>query len=85
MAYGTHMANVLKTTVYLEADDYDRIKEIARAEGRAPAELVREAVAEYAARRRPRRKPKSLGAGRSRRGDVSERAEELLDGMGRRA
>jgi predicted transcriptional regulator len=74
----------LKTTVYLDAEDYERIKEIARAEGRVPAELVREAVAEYAERRRPRRTPRSVGVGQSRRGDVAERAEELLEGMGRR-
>jgi len=78
------MATVLKTTVYLDSDDYERIKEIARAESRAPAELVREAVAEYAARRRPHRAPKSLGAGHSRKGDISERADALLTGMGRR-
>lgn len=78
------MARPLKTTVYLDADDYERIKEIARAEKRAPAELVRAAVAEYAAKRRPRRTPASVGIGRSGRGDVSERAEELLAGMGRR-
>jgi predicted transcriptional regulator len=64
------MATALKTTVYLDAKDYERLKEIARADGRAPAEVVREAVAEYAQRHR-------------RRGDVSERAEELLVGFGR--
>jgi predicted transcriptional regulator len=78
------MATALKTTVYLDPEEYERIKDIARAEGRPPAELVREAVAEYAQRRRPVRKPKSVGIGHSARGDVSERAEELLSGMGRR-
>jgi len=78
------MAGALKTTVYLDANAYERIKEIARVEGRAPAELVREAVAEYAQRKRPHRKPKSIGVGHSRRGDVGERAEDLLAGMGRR-
>lgn len=77
------MAHALKTTVYLDADEYERIKEIARSEGRAPAELVREAVAEYARRKRPHRKPRSIGAGHSGRGDVAERAEELLAGLGR--
>jgi predicted transcriptional regulator len=81
--YGEHMAGALKTTVYLDADDYERLKEIARADGRAPAEVVREAVAEYTQRRRPKRTPKSLGAGHSRRGDVAERADELLAGFGR--
>lgn len=86
MVYGRHMAGALrtlKTTVYLDAEEYQRLKDIARAESRAPAELVREAVAEYAARKRPRRVPKSLGAGHSKRGDVSTRAEALLEGMGR--
>jgi hypothetical protein len=78
------MARALKTTVYLDEEAYERIKDIARAEARAPAELVREAVAEYAERKRPRRRPKSIGAGHSRRTDVSERAEELLKGMGQR-
>jgi predicted transcriptional regulator len=77
------MASAIKTTVYLDAQQYDRIKEIARAENRAPAELVREAVAQYAERKRPRRTPKSLGSGRSGKGDVSTRAEGLLAGLGR--
>jgi predicted transcriptional regulator len=78
------MADTQKTTVYLGAADYQRLKAIARATGRTPAELVREAVAQYAAREMPARRPKSVGAGRSRRGDVSERAEDLLAGFGRR-
>ncbi len=77
------MASALKTTVYLDAKDYERLKVIARADGRAPAELVREAVAEYARRRKPHRTASSVGAGHSKRGDVSERAEELLVGFGR--
>ena len=83
--YGNHMSGqVAKTTVYLDAADYRRLKALARAQDRPAAELVREAVAEYTARRAPRRLPRSLGAGRSRRGDLGERAEELLAGMGRR-
>jgi predicted transcriptional regulator len=77
------MASALKTTVYLDPDDYERIKRIARAQKRAPAELVREAVAEYAARFALVRKPRSVGIGHSKCGDVAERAEELLEGMGR--
>jgi predicted transcriptional regulator len=72
-----------KTTVYLDQADYARLKAIARVEGRPPAELVREAVAEYASRHTKRPKPRSIGLGRSGRGDVSEQAEELLAGMGR--
>jgi len=73
-----------KTTVYLTAADYRRLKALARATDRTAAELVREAVAEYARRHAPGARPKSLGAGRSGRGHVAERAEELLRGLGRR-
>lgn len=73
-----------KTTVYLDVADYRKLKTIARIKGQTPAELVREAVAEYTAREKPRRQPRSLGAGRSRTGDVAERAEELLTGFGTR-
>jgi hypothetical protein len=78
------MKEVQKTTVYLDAADYRRLKAIARARGCAPAQLVREAVARYAASETPPRRPRSIGAGRSRRGDLSERAEELLAGLRRR-
>ena len=81
--YGNHMAKHLKTTVYLDADDYRRLKAIARSRGAAPAQLVREAVAEYASREWPRRAPRSIGAGRSGRRDLSERAENLLARMPR--
>jgi predicted transcriptional regulator len=78
------MAETQKTTVYLDAADYRRLKTMARASGRTPAELVREAVAQYAAREAPRRRPRSLGLGQSRRGDIGERAEDLLAGLGNR-
>lgn len=74
---------VQKTTVYLDPADYGRLKAIARVQRRTPAELVREAVAEYASRHARRPRARSVGVGRSGRGDVSERAEELLAGMGR--
>jgi hypothetical protein len=75
------MADVLKTTVYLDAADYRRLKALARARKCAPAQLVREAVARYAADEAPRRRARSIGAGKSRRRDLSERAEELLGGL----
>ena len=77
------MADIQKTTVYLDAADYRRLKTIARARGCAPAQLVREAVARYAAEEAPGRRARSIGIGRSRRPDVGERAEDLLDGFGR--
>jgi predicted transcriptional regulator len=71
-----------KTTVYLDADAYRRLKQLARKRGRAPAEMIREAVAEYTTRHAPRRKPRSIGAFKSGRGDLGSRAEELLTGFG---
>ena len=76
------MSATSKTTVYLDADDYQRLKALAARHRRPAAELVREAVAEYTARHAGGRLPRSLGAGRSGRRDLSERAESLLKGMG---
>jgi predicted transcriptional regulator len=81
IVYG--MEKPVKTTVYLDSDEYELLKRIARARNRATAEMVREAVAEYTRRHAPRSRPRSIGAGSSRRGDLSEKAEELLRGMGR--
>jgi hypothetical protein len=78
--YGNHMSQ--KTTVYLDEDDYRRLKTLARARGCAPAQLLREAVAEYTVRHAPRKLPKSLGAFRSGRRDLGTKAEALLRGMG---
>ena len=72
-----------KTTVYLDPADYRALKRIAARKKRQPAELVREAIAEYAARHEPRRAARSVGAFASGRRDLSERAEELLKRMGR--
>jgi hypothetical protein len=80
-SYLYHMGTV-KTTVYLDASDYRRIKALAAAEGRSAADLIRAAVAEYAKERSRGVLPASLGAGRSGDGSLSEMAEELLSGMG---
>ena len=76
------MPDATKTTVYLDKADYERLKMIARTQGRPAAELVREAVALYTRAQPLPRRPGSIGGGHSGRGDVAERAEELLDGMG---
>jgi hypothetical protein len=72
----------MKTTVYLDAADYRRLKALASAEGRSAAELIRVAVSEYAQAHAPRRLPTSLGAARSGDGTLSERSEELLGELG---
>ena len=71
-----------KTTVYLNSGDYRRLKALAKEAGRPVAELVREAVAEYAARHGAAVRPSSIGIGRSGRGALSEWAEVWLGGMG---
>jgi hypothetical protein len=71
-----------KTTVYLEEETYRRLKRMARQRRRPPAEMIREAIGEYTARHAPRRKPRSIGAFRSGRRDLSRRAETLLAGFG---
>jgi hypothetical protein len=72
-----------KTTVYLDPDDYRALKRIALRAGRPPAELVRDAVAEYAAKHGRAHRARSVGAFTSKRRNLGERAEELLGGMGR--
>jgi hypothetical protein len=76
------MEEPTKTTVYLPAADYRRLQALAQAEGRSAAELIREAVTEYAARRAAPKRPRTLGAFRSGRKTVSEQAEKLLKGFG---
>ena len=71
-----------KTTVYLDPADYRELKAIARSEGKRPAALIREAVAEYARTHRRRRLPTCIGIGRSRHGDVAEKTGEYLKGFG---
>ncbi len=80
--YGNHMATPTKTTVYLDAPAYRRLRQLARAQRRPAAELVREAVAEYVRRRAPAQRPRSLGAAKSGRPDLGQRAEALLRGFG---
>lgn len=72
-----------KTTVYLDEKAYRRLKQIARREGRRPAELVREAVAEYAVRHRAgQRQPASVASFSSSAGDLASRDEDYLKGFG---
>jgi len=82
VTYGT-IYGMIKTTLYLKEEDYQRLRAIARRQKRPAAEVIREALAEYAkAHEVEEALPKSLGAGHSGRGDLSERAEQLLSGMG---
>lgn len=71
-----------RTTVYLEAESYRALKQLARERGVSAASLVREAVVDYANRHAQKRRPKSVGAFRTGDPTLSERAEALLEGMG---
>lgn len=76
------MPGTTKTTVYLDAESYRRLQALAAKTRRSTAELVREAVEEYAARHSRVRLPQSLGAGKSGRSNLGTLAESLLKGMG---
>ena len=70
--YGCHMSgSSQQTTVYLDVIEYRRLKSLASQRGRAPAMLVREAVAEYVTRHTPAMWPKSIGSGASELQDLA--------------
>lgn len=74
----------IRTTVYLDPPEYRRLKEIAERKGSTAAGEIREAIAEHIADEQPKALPRSLAAGSSKAGDLSEKAEELLGGFGGR-
>jgi predicted transcriptional regulator len=66
-----------KTTVYLDPDLAVTLRQLATSEGRAQAELIREALAEYA-RRRKRPAIPGIGEFDSGHTDTSQKAEQIL-------
>jgi len=66
-----------KTTVYLDEDLALMLRQLATSEGRAQAELIREALAEYA-RRRKRPAIPGIGEFDSGHTDTSQKAEQIL-------
>ena len=72
----------VKTTIYLDDAEYRRLKRIAEGRGTSAAELIRSAVSDFLSDRFTEDRPRSFGLGSSGAGDLSERAEELLDGFG---
>ena len=72
----------IKTTVYLNAADYRKLKSLAADQRCSAAELVREAVAEYTARATRRQWPRSIGMGDSGLCHLAERYEDMMDGFG---
>ena len=72
----------IRTTVYLNAADYRKLKSLATDQGRSAAELVREAVAEYTARVTQRPWPRSIGIVDSGDPDFAANHEDHLDRFG---
>jgi hypothetical protein len=68
---------MVKTTVYLDADVALQLRQLASAEGRSRAELIREALSAYASRSQA---PLPAGAGRFRSGrtDVASNRRAIL-------
>lgn len=66
-----------KTTVYLNEDLALTLRQLATSEGRAQAELIREALVEYA-RRRKRPAIPGIGEFDSGHTDTSQKAEQIL-------
>lgn len=66
-----------KTTVYLDSNLALTIRQLAANEGRPQAELIRDALAEYAKRGKRPAIP-GLGEFDSGHSDTSEKAEEIL-------
>jgi len=66
-----------KTTVYLDTDLAVAIRQLATSEGRAQAELIRDALTEYT-RRRKRPAIPGIGEFDSGHADTSQKAEQIL-------
>jgi metal-responsive CopG/Arc/MetJ family transcriptional regulator len=72
-----HTLCVVKITVSFDEAIVLSLRQLAQAQGRSQAELVRDAVMQYV-RQANRPEPKGIGAYRSGRSGISGRAEELL-------
>lgn len=72
----------VKTTVYLDAADYQRLKRLADTEGSSAAELIRVAVARYLEVSTSSAWPSWVGSVSSGDPEWAERTAERLDGFG---
>jgi metal-responsive CopG/Arc/MetJ family transcriptional regulator len=69
-----------RTTIFADDELLNEIRELARDEQRSAAELIREAMISYIAKKREcaEKKLSFLGIGESGRSDVAETHEDLL-------
>jgi predicted transcriptional regulator len=74
---------VTKTTVYLDSETVLALRQMAEAQGRSQAELIRDALDTYT---RKAKRPKIPGVGEFDSGhtDTSEHAEQLLSSAAKR-
>jgi len=72
-----------KTSVYLDADQAERLARLARQQGRSQAEVLREAVASYEPKPSEDRDFALSGSGQGDGSSVADLPEEeLLEGFG---
>jgi hypothetical protein len=67
-----------RTTIYIEPDTDVLLKLESMRRKRPVAEIIREAIEAYVSKRRSGKLPPGIGAFDSGRGDIAERAEEIL-------
>ena len=70
-----------RTSIYLDEHTRERLQRLA-ASGQTQASVIREAIAVYLSTRSGRSTPRSVAMGASTGGDLSERAEDPLEGFG---
>ena len=74
---------MVRTTVYLEQETALALRQLAARQGRSQAELIRDALANYAVRA-VRPTPKGIGKYRSGEPDVAQRAKDILASAAKR-
>jgi predicted transcriptional regulator len=67
---------MVKMTIYMDDEVALTLRQLAVTERRPQAEIIREAILAYT--KSAGRRPKGIGAYKSGRTDISERAEELM-------
>jgi hypothetical protein len=68
---------MMKTTLYLDPEVAVALRQLAIGQGRSQSELIRAVLADYA-RQAKRPLPKGVGAYRSGRPDIGQRARRLV-------
>ena len=71
-----------KTTIYLPDELKESVESVARSEGRSEADVIRDAIEEAVASRRPPEPRVPLPGVSLRHRGVAAQAEELLEGFG---